>query len=114
MIYYYHKGCYPASLDDLVIYQRCRELEFTEVYDVFNVRYKDQSTEKEVKYRKFGYERPEINECYVWSIGPDGKDNHHLIEYKRENGWKSKGDIILHLIKNELVPIKSNKKENPN
>lgn len=113
-IYYDQKGCYPASLDDLVIYNACKEIEFKELYDAFNMHYAGQGAEKEAKYEKFRYERKELNECYVWSIGPDGIDDNHSRTYSRENGWKSKGDIILHLKKNELVPINSNKDENSN
>ena len=104
MRYWNEKGEYPASLDDLKLYEPKVRID-----DPFNLIQRGE----EVKRQPFKYKKAEISECYIWSIGPDGIDNHHIIEYNPKKRWRSNGDIGVRIIKNDEKQLVERKDQNP-
>ena len=111
--FYAKKNEYPDDLNEMELLINENKMYSTEIlHDPFagiypyTIGVKNTATREEFdeimrtkKNEPFQYEKISPNECYVWSYGPDGDNDYHLREYNPKNGWKSDGDITLHLKK---------------
>lgn len=101
---YKEKGEYPASLDKILPYVGKGRLD-----DPFGIELVDNVLpdgsvrELQMKRLQWQYERISLNECRVWSYGPDGDNDRGLKEYNQKKGIKSDGDITLHLKDGKVV-----------